>query len=152
MVKECVIYSQSNFHTYPLQPLATDIPTSDSLNLTSSAETKPSDPSLPPAGSTQTSLKRDDWILAPPSSLIAPTNAVRTQLPTGDESFTDEYGDAQKDSRNVGGGVDFFSSLGTETKKKRPLLDRPEAAQVRVRPKIPNHHPCPHLLSLLYPA
>ena len=46
-------------------------------------------------------------------------------LPTND-SFTEDYGELPEDSRTTSGGVDFFSSLGTERKKisKPPILDK----------------------------
>ena len=44
----------------------------------------------------------------------------------------DGYGDAPTDSRNMSGGVDFFSSLGTERKKK-PKPDQPNPDKVRFR-------------------
>ena len=44
--------------------------------------------------------------------------------PTND-SFTEDYGELSKDSRTTSGGVDFFSSLGTERKKvSKPILDK----------------------------
>lgn len=114
-----------------MQPLATDIPTAESLKITSSAGTARSEPSLPPAISTETSLKRDDWMLMPPSTVIASANNPRSRLPSADESFTEDYGDASEGARNLSGGVDFFSTLGTEVKKKKGLLDRPEVAPAR---------------------
>ena len=40
-----------------------------------------------------------------------------------DESLTDGYGDQPANSRTMGGTVDFFSSLGTELRKKQPMPD-----------------------------
>jgi hypothetical protein len=111
-----------------IQPLATDIPTAESLKLTSSASAGPLDPSLPPTSSTETSLKRDDWMLMPSSTtVIVPTNTSRTPVPSGDGSFTEDYGDAPQGARNLSGGVDFFSTLGTEVRKKKPPLNPPDA-------------------------
>jgi hypothetical protein len=107
-----------------MQPLATDIPTAESLKLTSSASAGPLDPSLPPALSTETSLKRDDWMLMPSSTTVrVPTNTSRTPV---DESFTEDYGDASQGARNLSGDVDFFSTLGTEVKRKKPSLNLPD--------------------------
>lgn len=42
-----------------------------------------------------------------------------------DDSFTEDYGEIFRDSRTASGGVDFFSSLGTERKKiSKPILDK----------------------------
>jgi len=114
------------------KPLAADIPTAESLKLTSSANAGPLDPSLPPTSSTETSLRRDDWMLMPSSVVTVPTNSntSRIRVPLGDESFTEDYNDGPQGARNLGGGVDFFSSLGTEVKRSKPLLDRLEARQV----------------------
>lgn len=59
------------------------------------------------------------------------TNTSRT---AADESLTEDYGEASEGARNLGGGVDFFSSLGTEVKKKKALLERPEAPKVNYYP------------------
>ncbi|KAJ6512106.1 CwfJ C-terminus 1-domain-containing protein-like protein [Mycena vitilis] len=107
------------------RPIATTIPTAESLKLTSSALPKDSDPPLPRAGPTESTLKRDDWMLLPPSAPEMPAaTPPRVRPPSGDESFTEDYGEAPADQRNLGGGVDFFSSLGTDIKKARP--DRPD--------------------------
>ena len=51
------------------------------------------------------------------------------ELLNDDESFTEEYGEMSGGSRTLGGGVDFFSSLGTERKKAlRP--DKPDPEKV----------------------
>ena len=47
----------------------------------------------------------------------------------------DGYGDAPADARTMSGGVDFFSSLGTERKKKPPP-DRPNPDKVRPPPLL----------------
>lgn len=72
-------------------------------------------------------------MLMPNSAVTVPSR--RPQAP-GEESFTEDYGDTLQNARDAMGGVDFFSSLGTEVKKKRPLLDRPEATLVRIH--VPN--------------
>ncbi|KAJ7758575.1 CwfJ C-terminus 1-domain-containing protein-like protein [Mycena maculata] len=108
------------------RPLATTIPTAESLKLTSSALPNRSGPPLPNAASTETALKRDDWMLLPPSEPVLPAlTPRRIQPPSGDESFTEEYGESNEDQRTLGGGVDFFSSLGMDIKKK-PRTDRPD--------------------------
>ncbi len=53
----------------------------------------------------------------------------RRALPTGeDDDPMDGYGDAAGDARTLGGGVDFFSSLGTERKKN--AADKPDPEKV----------------------
>nr|GAT50631.1 complexed with Cdc5 protein cwf19 [Mycena chlorophos] len=102
------------------RPLATDIPTAESLKLTSAA--------IPSRAQAIESLKRDDWMLATPS--VLPDEKPRpakepVEAPGGDESFTEDYGELSQNQRTLGGGVDFFSSLGTEVKKK-PKDDKPD--------------------------
>jgi hypothetical protein len=64
-------------------------------------------------------------MLETPSAPVVRVNTFRTT----DESLTDDYGDPTGSSRTFNGGVDFFSSLGTEVKKKeRP--ERPDPAKV----------------------
>ncbi|KAG5641548.1 hypothetical protein DXG03_004794 [Asterophora parasitica] len=103
--------------------LATDIPTAESLKLTSSAVAGPSDPAPPPTLSTETPVQRDEWMLLPASTPTLPVED-RRQLHTDDVSITDEYGEATGGQRTLGGGVDFFSSLGTDIKRK-PRPDKP---------------------------
>ncbi|KAG5651193.1 hypothetical protein H0H81_009546 [Sphagnurus paluster] len=105
--------------------LATDIPTAQSLKLTSTAVAGPSDPGLPHSLATETPLQRDEWMLLPTSE---PTLSVqdRRLLQTEDVSMTDDYGEAPGGQTTLGGGVDFFSSLGTDVKKKRPERPNPD--------------------------
>lgn len=108
----------------PTKPIAADIPTAESLKLTSHAQSKPDDPSPPRAIVAESSLKRDDWMLEPSA---APPAIPRSQLDGGDESLTDGYGEPSTSSRNLGGGVDFFSSLGKEKERKpKPELPNPD--------------------------
>jgi len=84
-------------------------------------------------------LKRDDWMLLPPSTSIATPDAVsRRPRPQSDidESLTEVYGDSISNSRNLGGGIDFFSSLGTE-KQKPPRPSRPDPDKVIYKISIP---------------
>ena len=87
---------------------------------------------LPHAVNTETVLKRDEWMLMPTSAPAMPAD-VRYRpksherplaLPTND-SFTEDYGELSSHSRTTSGGVDFFSSLGTERKKNsKSILDK----------------------------
>ncbi|KAF8895271.1 CwfJ C-terminus 1-domain-containing protein-like protein [Infundibulicybe gibba] len=108
--------------------LATDIPTSESLALTSSAATGSSKSSQnPPHVSPQIGLKRDDWMMEPP--MAPPNRDIDASRPhrtvPNDSSLTDDYGEPES-SRPLGGDVDFFSSLGTDVKKKNPRVTRPD--------------------------
>ncbi|GBE84892.1 CwfJ C-terminus 1-domain-containing protein-like protein [Sparassis latifolia] len=118
------------------EPLATTIPTAESMKLTSRAFVEPSDPPLPPSLKTESSLKRDEWMLMPPSAPTIPKErpSSRMSMPTGDESLTEDYGEPSQNARNTSGGVDFFSSLGTDIRKKKPEPDRPDPD----KPKISN--------------
>ena len=104
------------------QPIVTNIPTAESLKLTSRATTQPGDPPLPPSMATETTLKRDEWMLEPPRTppIPTPTSRAAQRSMEGDESLTEDYGEPSTAARTTAGGVDFFSSLGTERKKKPP--------------------------------
>ncbi|KAF9257518.1 hypothetical protein L218DRAFT_965294 [Marasmius fiardii PR-910] len=108
--------------------LATDIPNAESLKLTSKASTDTAI-SLPPSVATETSLKRDDWMLPPSTSsnvsLGRQGSSTRPQISTEDESLTEGYGESFGGSRTLTGEVDFFSSMGVEVKKARP--ERPDS-------------------------
>jgi hypothetical protein len=47
------------------------------------------------------------------------------------DPFTEGYGEAEGNSRTLTGGVDFFSNLGTERKRKQPK-DRIDPEKVSV--------------------
>lgn len=73
-------------------------------------------------------------MLMPPSSVTIlrddeAKGRAKVQIPTGNESFTEDYGEPVQDARAMGGGVDFFSSLGTERKKK-PKEEKPDPEKV----------------------
>lgn len=72
-------------------------------------------------------------MLAPQSAPTIPRDTPGTsKLPVlDDESYTDDYGDTTDGKRTLGGGVDFFSSLGTEHKKKDPKANKPDPDKVR---------------------
>lgn len=120
-----------------LQPLATDIPTAESLKLTSHASATSNDPPLIPTLSTESKLVRDEWMLLPPSSVSVPkevasssASSSKFQIPIGNESFTEDYGEPMQGVRSMAGGEDFFSRLGTE--RARKLKDiKPDPEKVR---------------------
>ncbi|KAK7056976.1 Pre-mRNA-splicing factor cwf19 [Paramarasmius palmivorus] len=117
------------------RPLATDIPTAESLKLTSNVTQE----------SSESTLKRDEWMLAPTtstSSNISTSASSHLKIPTGDESLTEDYGELSQGRRTLSGDVDFFSSLGTEVKKKprtdKPDLDKPAVSSKELNPDIKN--------------
>lgn len=69
-------------------------------------------------------------MLEPASMTTPPPRPARIQLPTGDESFTEDYGDPSDNQRTASGGVDFFSGLGKEVKKSRPEKPDPDKASI----------------------
>ena len=76
----------------------------------------------------------------PPSShsvpdLVEAGPSKHRRLEVGEESLTEDYGEPVQNLRTMGGGVDFFSSLGTE-KKRKPKEDKPDPEKV-----CPNYDP-----------
>ncbi|KAI5122459.1 hypothetical protein M0805_008770 [Coniferiporia weirii] len=134
-------------------PLATGIPTAESLNLTSHATASPNDPPLPKTRPAESKLVRDEWMMLPPSAVSVPApdlpsasasapgpSSSRLQIPTGTESLTEDYGEPVQNTRTMGGGVDFFSSLGTERKKKiredRPDPEKPKISSMELNTNL----------------
>ena len=112
------------------QPLATDIPSAKDLEIKSRAEERPGDPPLPPPLRTETVLKRDEWMLMPPTTpYVSATRTTDTPMAV-DGDMTEGYGDSTRSGRTTNGTVDFFSSLGTEVKKKPSQPDRPDPDKV----------------------
>ncbi|EIW81316.1 hypothetical protein CONPUDRAFT_104609 [Coniophora puteana RWD-64-598 SS2] len=114
--------------------VAKDIPTAESLNLTSHVSQPDGGAALPPTTKAGTELKRDEWMLLPPSGSNQPSQSasrpLAQQLPTADDSLTEDYGDTPEGARTLGGGVDFFASLGKEHKRKQP--DKPDPEKIKV--------------------
>jgi len=69
--------------------------------------------------------------MLPLSTPVLPSDSRprNRELVDDDESFTEDYGELSGGSRTLGGGVDFFSSLGTE-RKKAPRPDKPDPEKV----------------------
>ncbi|KZT28863.1 hypothetical protein NEOLEDRAFT_1129124 [Neolentinus lepideus HHB14362 ss-1] len=134
------MWMEKNIDMEGEQPLATDIPTAESLKLTSSATEKPEDPPLPPSVRTGTALKRDDWMLASPTAPAVPPMTSTARTSTGDMSMTDDYGEPEQNQRRLDGSVDFFSGLGTERKKKPPPEkldpDKPKISSREINPDL----------------
>ena len=115
-----------------MKPVATDIPTGESLKLKTSVEVSKDVPPLPPSLPAESKLVRDEWMLLPPSAASSSRpepSSSKLQIPTGNESLTEDYGEPAENLRNMSGGVDFFSGLGTERKKK-PKEDKPDPEKV----------------------
>ncbi|KAI6123470.1 CwfJ C-terminus 1-domain-containing protein-like protein [Pisolithus croceorrhizus] len=125
--------------TRKMQVLDTDIPTVESLKLTSRAQASESDPPLPPAVVTESKLNRDDWMLEPLPSGAKSSGPLAPQFPTTDDSLTDGYGEPSESGRTLGGAVDFFSSLGTEKKRNKPekqIIDEPKISSRELNPEL----------------
>lgn len=45
-------------------------------------------------------------------------------------AMTDGYGDEEESNQTLSGGVDFFSALGTEHKRKDPMENRPDPSKL----------------------
>ncbi|KAI6121010.1 CwfJ C-terminus 2-domain-containing protein-like protein [Pisolithus croceorrhizus] len=119
--------------------LDTDIPTVESLKLTSRAQASEADPPLPPALVTESKLNRDDWMLEPIPSGSKSSRPLAPQFPTADDSLTDGYGELSESGRTLGGAVDFFSSLGTEKKRNKPekqSIDEPKISSRELNPEL----------------
>ncbi|KAL0954774.1 hypothetical protein HGRIS_003724 [Hohenbuehelia grisea] len=111
--------------------LATNIPTAESLKLTSKVSDAVA--ALPAATSTESKLQRDEWMLLPPSAPTLPVDRSQAlQDDPSDDPFTDGFGEPSQNSRTTGGGVDFFSALGTEHKKKEPKNQLPDPDKPKV--------------------
>ena len=65
----------------------------------------------------------------PTSTPVVP--AASSKDITMDDDVMDGYGDAPSNARTTNGAVDFFSSLGTDIKKKKPQPDKPDPDKVR---------------------
>ena len=75
-------------------------------------------------------------MLEPTSTSIASSSVPQKRaFPLEEESLTEDYGEQPRDVRTSTGGVDFFTSLGTERQKK-PKVDPTE-----VSPMLSNQAP-----------
>ena len=106
--------------------VGTDIPTAESLRLRASAVDGPSLEDRPQSELTEPRPKRDDWMLELPKG----GDRGLSRLSQND-SLTEDYGEPSTGARSTSGGVDFFSSLGTEHKRRKPHSDRPDPDKAR---------------------
>jgi hypothetical protein len=81
-----------------------------------------------------------------PAAPPIPVDTSRLHVQLVDESLTESYGEPSDSARTLGGGVDFFSTLGTEVKKKQKP-DQPDPSKVRLcecrRKFLANHRNSP---------
>jgi hypothetical protein len=68
-------------------------------------------------------------MLEPPVGSSASPVFRDPRLEGGGESLTEGYGEQSTSTRSLGGGVDFFSSLGKERERK-PKPDLPDPDKV----------------------
>lgn len=118
------------FYTIDVKDLAANIPTAESLKLTSRAVTEASDPLLPPSTTTESKLKRDDWMLDPTATPVIPD--IQSRMPPGipdDDTSMDVSPDGIP-LKAIPATSDFFSSLGTELRPKAPPKN-PDQDKVR---------------------
>lgn len=54
------------------------------------------------------------------------------RLQSMSSDMTDGYGDDESSGRTLDGGVDFFSALGSEHKRKDPNEDKPDPSKLQV--------------------
>ena len=107
--------------------VGTDIPTAESLRLRASAVDGPLLDDLPQSESTESKLKRDDWMVE-----LQPKGGDQglSRLAQNEDSLTEDYGEPSTGARTMS-GVDFFSSLGTEHKRRKPHSNRPDPDKAR---------------------
>ncbi|KAJ9120826.1 hypothetical protein QFC22_002760 [Naganishia vaughanmartiniae] len=115
----------------------------------------PLPPSIAAETATVADLRREDWMLDPtrlsiPGLEVDPSSGKVAKRPdvsiphsakvggfgggefeageraAAADDLTDGYGDGSTGGRTLGGGVDFFGSLGTEHKRKDPNENRPD--------------------------
>lgn len=90
----------------------------------------PGDPPLPKAGVSESSLKRDEWMLEPAAAPSVPDVArAGPRVLEGNDDAMDGYGEPSANARTGSGSVDFFSGLGIERKKPQ----KPEPTEVSQR-------------------
>ena len=125
------------------QEAVSNIPTAESLPIKSQVEK--ADAPLPPATTAGTHRReRDSWMLDPgsiatTSTVPMPTRDVPRNAGTGTRDLTDGYGEQESDGRILDGGVDFFSSLGTEHKRKDINEGKPDPAKPPIDHRELNH-------------
>ncbi|KAK7682399.1 hypothetical protein QCA50_014604 [Cerrena zonata] len=115
------MWEEKNIDMGGEQDLAANIPTAESLKLTSRAVTNASDPPLPTSTIVETKPKRDDWMLDPTVTPTIPDFKSRLPVGTPDGDMSMDTSPDNAPSGAVLNTPDFFSSLGTELRPKPPL-------------------------------
>jgi hypothetical protein len=100
------------------------------LDLHSTAVVNKNDPPLPPSTTSESKQQREEWMLLDPSEPVIPQPTPPLHSLTHSDSLTEGYGENTASGRTLSGGVDFFSSLGTEH-RKRETKDRHNPETVR---------------------
>lgn len=88
------------------------------------------DPELPRATTTESKQQREEWMLLQPSEPVLPLQTPPLHSLQHGDALTDGYGEKTTGNRTTSGGVDFFSSLGTEH-RRRDINDKKKLDAVR---------------------
>jgi hypothetical protein len=131
----------------PLQYAVANAPAAAGMSLQSHAS-EPAEAALPDStASGSQPRERDSWMLeptisAPPviSNPFTERNTPKSAgLPSGrsqpiemSNDMTDGYGEEESSNRTLNGGVDFFSALGSEHRRKDPNDDKPDPSKLQV--------------------
>ncbi|THH31174.1 hypothetical protein EUX98_g3001 [Antrodiella citrinella] len=109
------MWVEQNVDIYGEQSVAANIPASGDMNLTSNASSSSREGALSTrAVASETSLKRDDWMLAPQTAQVVPVGEDMSESP------------------------DFFSGLGREHRKKPPprIIEQPKVSTHELNPEL----------------
>jgi hypothetical protein len=88
------------------------------LDIHSTADVIDTDPVLPRATATESKQQREEWMFLQPSAPVVPLPTPPLHSLDHGDHLTDGYGEKTSGNRTMSGEVDFFSSLGTEHRKK----------------------------------
>ncbi|KAF8584700.1 hypothetical protein K439DRAFT_1345402 [Ramaria rubella] len=114
--------------------VAQDIPTAESLKLTSRAFTVDTDPLIPSDRTIGSCAKRDEWMLMPRTEPNVSEASPGVKLWKGEETLT-----ASPTGHSQNGPADFFSSLGLE-KKRKETQERPDPDKFFISSREINPH------------
>jgi len=130
-----------------IQDAVASAPAAAGMSLQSHASEPAAAPLPGTTASGSQTRERDSWMLEPtisaPPAISNPFTERNTPksagLPSGrslpmdtSNDMTDGYGDEESSNRTLGGGVDFFSGLGSEHKRKDPNEDKPDPSKLQV--------------------
>ena len=127
------------------QDAVANAPASAGMDLQSHASEPAAAPLPETTASGSQTRERDSWMLEPtisaPPAISNPFTERSTPksagLPSGrsqpiSDDMTDGYGEEVSSGRTLDGGVDFFSALGSEHKRKDPNDDKPDPSKLQV--------------------